>query len=268
MACRGPHGEACHRHVRGCIVPDHRRGGGNGPGACPTPTSTTRPPAASPTATAMPTRAGGARCTTSAGCARARRCGASAPAPAPSTGVTVRRVTRGWCHAHYQRWRRLGTVAADRPLRGDRADCQVPGCERAAQAQELCGTHYQRWRQHGDVQPEVPIGEMPREAPPRTSRGWVSNGYRYVPVEDDEAHLVGGARYAAEHRLVMARLLGRPLHDHENVHHRNGHRSGQPPRQPRALDHVAADRPPRERPRRGRRQDLAPYAPHLLAENA
>ena len=175
--------------------------------------------------------------------------------------------TRGWCHAHYQRWRRLGTVAAGQPLRGERAECEIEDCERPAQAQRLCGTHYQRWRQHGNVQPEHPIGEMPREAPPRTSQGWTSNGYRYVPVDDDEAHLVDGARYAAEHRLVMARLLGRPLATHENVHHRNGHRSDNRPEnlelwttlQP--IGHRVTDRV------EDAIRTLALYAPHLLAEN-
>ena len=177
--------------------------------------------------------------------------------------------TRGWCHAHYQRWRRLGTVAADQPLRGDRATCQVEGCGRPCQARRLCGTHYQRWRQRGDVLPGHAIGDVPRDDRPRTSRGWVSNGYRYVPVEDDDAHLVGGARYAAEHRLVMARLLGRPLAAHENVHHRNGHRRDNRPEnlelwttlQP--IGHRVSDRVD------DAVRTLTVYAPHLLVdENA
>lgn len=176
--------------------------------------------------------------------------------------------SRGWCHAHYQRWRRLGTVAAGRPLRGERSECTVEGCQRPVQAHRLCGTHYQRWRQHGDVRSEHAIGDVPREPPPRVSRGWTSNGYRYVPVHDEEAHLVGGARYAAEHRLVMARLLGRPLRDGENVHHRNGHRGDNRPDnlelwttlQP--IGHRVTDRV------EDAVRTLALYAPHLLAENA
>lgn len=110
-------------------------------------------------------------------------------------------------------------------MRGSRTACEVLDCDRPTQARGLCGTHYQRWRQGGDVQAEHAVGDVPPSERPRTSRGWVSGGYRYVPVDEDEQHLVDGARYAAQHRLVMARLLGRPLAPHENVHHRNGHRS-------------------------------------------
>lgn len=57
----------------------------------------------------------------------------------------------------------------------------------------------------------------------------MSAGYRYVPVPDDETHLVAGADYTAEHRLIMARMLGRPLREDENVHHRNGDRADNRP---------------------------------------
>src|SRR5213083_3445583 len=47
------------------------------------------------------------------------------------------------------------------------------------------------------------------------------DGYRYVRVTCKN----GRTRYRLEHRLVMERMIGRPLRRDEHVHHRNGIRS-------------------------------------------
>ena len=52
----------------------------------------------------------------------------------------------------------------------------------------------------------------------------MTQGYRYVPVTAADRHLVDGKAFEAEHRLVMARHLGRRLDIDETVHHRNGDR--------------------------------------------
>lgn len=133
-------------------------------------------------------------------------------------GCDRQRSERGWCHGHYQRWLRHGDVQADRPLRrsGTRR-CTVDGCERTAVAQLLCRTHYARRRTTGDVAAARPI----RRA---EGNGSLSHGYWKVAVPPELRHLTGGVAHVAEHRLVMAVHLGRPLYPDETVHHRNGDR--------------------------------------------
>ena len=135
--------------------------------------------------------------------------------------------SRGWCHGHYQRWRRDGDVDPATPLgRRRQADrCGIQGCQAASHSHGLCRTHASRRTTLSDPLPDIPIGEMPRrQGPTGKAKGWTTAGYRYVPVDPAERHLTGGAAYAAEHRLTMARHLGRALEKDENVHHRDGDR--------------------------------------------
>lgn len=125
--------------------------------------------------------------------------------------------TRGWCHGHYLRWRRTGDVQPDRPLWRTRELCSVDLCDRTQYARGYCATHYKRLRARGDVAADRPIRSPGDE-------GWISHGYRGVLVQEDERWLVNGESKALEHRLVMARSLGRPLTSEESVHHKNGNR--------------------------------------------
>jgi hypothetical protein len=113
---------------------------------------------------------------------------------------------------------RLGDVLADRPI-GRRVNtiCQVETCERPATGRGLCKTHADRKRKYGDVQADKPIREV-------AGTGYISHGYRHVPVPRTLRHLTNGDPSTAEHRLVMAQILGRPLYADESVHHRNGDR--------------------------------------------
>lgn len=125
--------------------------------------------------------------------------------------------SRGWCHAHYQRWRAHGDVRADIPLRGT-GDCLVEDCDRSRHARGYCRTHYRRWLQDG-----VPRGDDPIRVV--TGTGFLNHGYWIVPVPTAERHLTGGEHRVGEHRLVMARHLGRALYPDETVHHVNGVRT-------------------------------------------
>jgi hypothetical protein len=66
-------------------------------------------------------------------------------------------VARGWCHAHFERWRKTGDVRADVPIEaraprvGPKVKCGVEGCDKGGKlARGMCAMHYTRWRKHGD----------------------------------------------------------------------------------------------------------------------
>lgn len=88
------------------------------------------------------------------------------------------------------------------------------------------------------------------------STGHIRNGYRFLYLGKDPK--TGKARWAGEHRLVMEKILGRPLAPNENVHHRNGIRSDN---RPENLELWASKQPPRQRVR-----DLLTYAREILEQ--
>lgn len=57
-------------------------------------------------------------------------------------------MSRGWCGAHYQRWRRFGDPTFTPPEANKQ--CRIEGCEGVTNARELCSQHYYRWQKFGD----------------------------------------------------------------------------------------------------------------------
>lgn len=132
-------------------------------------------------------------------------------------GCDKPRDARGLCHAHYQQLQRHGVVAVSRPLGRQGASCSVDGCARPVNGRGMCRAHACRVDATGDVRAVEPIKKA-------SGLGGLSHGYWKVPVPLAERHLSNDETTLFEHRLVMARHLGRALTADESVHHRNGDR--------------------------------------------
>ena len=85
-------------------------------------------------------------------------------------------------------------------------------CENKRSSNGYCGTHYKRWKKHGD--PLLGVKKTTRQ---------LMQGYVMV-VEKNHANARRNGTIL-EHRLIMAKHLGRPLKKQENVHHINGNRA-------------------------------------------
>lgn len=57
---------------------------------------------------------------------------------------------RGYCSAHYQRWKVYGDpTILERPVFVP-GECDVEGCSEARKIRQWCRKHYTRWQRHGD----------------------------------------------------------------------------------------------------------------------
>lgn len=118
---------------------------------------------------------------------------------------------KGFCGRHYRRWSKNGDPGPANSFRIKGRKCSVPGCERKHCALGLCSMHRARLRDTGSVGQAASIRRG-------GGKGYVgTNGYKIVR---DWSR--GYGRYAAEHQVVMEKMLGRPLQKGESVHHKNG----------------------------------------------
>ena len=149
-------------------------------------------------------------------------------------------ITRGWCRNHYRRWLTQGDVgtAETQSKPWVLKFCTIPDCSNEARVRDLCSTHYARWRKHGDPSKE-----------PRVPTGYINpNGYRMISVN--------AVFQIPEHRIVMEKMIGRPMRPEETVHHKNGIRSDN---RPSNLELWCSKHPPGQRV-----EDLVDWALEIL----
>lgn len=97
-------------------------------------------------------------------------------------GCARAKLARGWCRAHYNRWKRHGDPLGGAAERSAGRVCEVPGCGGKHEGRGYCAPHYNRYMAHGD-----PLWEKPARAIPDCSvegcenpsrkRSWCASHY-------------------------------------------------------------------------------------------
>ena len=147
------------------------------------------------------------------------------------------------CNAHYARYRRSGSPLGKQVMRDSvSVICSVKGCSKPYKAKGLCSTHYERMRRNGTLKSRGKrlVGE-----------GTIKSGY-VVYVR----HLNGKKIRIRRCRLVMEKVTGRKLLSSETVHHKNGNKLDDNPKNLELWCNV--------HPKGQRVSDLIKYARYIL----
>lgn len=114
---------------------------------------------------------------------------------------------KGYCDGHFRqskRGRPLSDIKASGKTGRMRPECTFTGCTRAHRAGGFCNAHYQQ---------KCKGQELRQLREDISWRIYPKSGYVYANY--------GGKRHA-QHRVVMAEMIGRELLPHETPHHING----------------------------------------------
>ena len=144
---------------------------------------------------------------------------------------------KGLCKKHYMRQRHTETYV--KKGRAVAQGCSVDSCNRRVNTSGMCGLHHYR-RTKG----------LPLDAPVR-AKGWHKNADGYIIRKYKGQH-------QAQHRVVMAEMIGRDLYRHETPHHKNGQRDDN---RPENLELWSTSQPPGQRV-----EDKVDWAKEFLAQ--
>ena len=127
------------------------------------------------------------------------------------------KIVKGLCPAHYQRLRK--GISLEDPLQGQYKNelCEVIDCGKPRFCYQFCKNHYRKYKTWGDASAGKVKGIY--------SKNKTLTKHGYVSWYDPESIHANSHGRVYEHRHVMGEAIGRPLYEHENVHHKNGDRS-------------------------------------------